>query len=181
MKPAITMPSTCYKSSALYHIIWKISNSRPNSMSVWVINVSYFLQCAVICTRFHLPVLDYSSKPHGFFTTFSHLTSLKKHNNSYLLYDILSLLLPLCNTLCWRYFRSKWLFINCCLWTFLNPRQNLLYSWTISSNRLRIHVEQLFVWTQIYSCKKIWKAEKKKQIWFRMSGFWMQCNICKNS
>lgn len=117
-----------------------------------------------------------------FFNTFSHLTRLKKHNKSYF-YLIFCVYCYLCVILCvgGTFKVNDSLFINYCLWTLLNPSQNMLYSWTISSNRLRIHFAQLFVWTQIYSCKQIWKAEKKRaQIWFRMSGFWMQCNFCKN-
>lgn len=98
-----------------------------------------------------------------------------------MLFDSLSLLFTLCNTFCWSYFLSDSLFVNYCLWTLLNPKQNLLCSWTISSNRPKIHFAQLFVWTQIYSDKQIWKAKKKKKDANIVLKYHSEClsNLCK--
>lgn len=92
----------------------------------------------------------------------------------------MSLLFTQCNTFCWSYYLSDSLSINYCLWTLLNPKQNLLCSWTISSNRPKIHFAQLFVWTQIYSDKQIWKEKKKKDANIVLK-YLSEClsNLCK--
>lgn len=114
-------------------IIRKISIFSLISMFLLVINVSCFLQCAVMCIRFHLSVLNYGiwlqmivkfdhsihkfcekvrTSTQGFYNIYIyilHVRNLNECSNSDFLFDIPSLWFNVCNTFFWSYSVNEWL------------------------------------------------------------------------